>query len=126
MFDDDQIMIKGIVAFLIPTALGVISYFAATLAARLISPVPRYVYLGRMVFMAVFVLLIWTFYFPSTVEAFSGTRERYYARGMGIRSMGTIYGMHTIWIWCIIALVKCPKRIRDDSAASCEDPSGKS
>jgi hypothetical protein len=122
MFAIDPVMMKGIVAFLIPTALGFLSYLVATLTARLISPVPRHVYIARLVLLAVIVLLVFgLFYLPSAAEAFSGSRERYYelvAHGrLGIRSIGTWYGVQTVWIWFILALIKRPKKIPHDNAA---------
>ena len=112
----DSVTAKEIVRFLIPTALGCLSYVLATLAARFISPVPRHVYIGRLAFLAVFILLIWVLYLPSTAIAFSGSRERYYTMGGDARGMGTFYGMHTTWIWCILALLKRPKT-RHETAA---------
>ena len=112
----DTITTKEIVRFLIPTALGCLSYIAATAAACFISRVPRHVYVGRLAFLALFILLIWVFYLPSTAIAFSGDQERYYRLGGDARGMGTFYGMHTTWIWCILALLKRPK-IRHETAA---------
>src|SRR5689334_19309824 len=105
----DSLTTKEIVRFLIPSALGCLSYALTTLAARFISPVPRHIYIGRWVFLAAFILLIWILYLPSTAITFSGSRERYYSMGGDARGMGTFYGMHTTWIWCIVALLKQPK-----------------
>jgi hypothetical protein len=105
----DPITRKELVRFLIPTALGCFSYIAATAAARFISPIPRHIYIGRLVFLTLFFVLIWTFYLPSTAISWSGPRERYYALGGEARGMGTFYGIHTIWIWFVLALLKRPK-----------------
>ena len=113
---DDSITAKEVVRFLIVTALGCLSYVLAALAARFISPIPRRVYIGRLIFLSIFIMLIWIFYLPSATVAFSGSRERYYAIGGEARGMGTFYGMHTIWIWIILALLRWPK-IRHHPAA---------
>jgi hypothetical protein len=107
---------KEIVRFLIPATLGCLAYALATLLARGISAVPRQVYLGRLVFLAVFVTLIWVLYLPSTAVAFSGDQEHWYRLRLDERGMGTAYGIHTIWIWLALALLKWP-RIRHDHAA---------
>ena len=105
----DAVPTKEIVRFLIPTALGCLSYALATLLARGISPVPRHVYIGRLVFLVVFLSLIWLLYLPSTAKAFSGDQERYYRLRMDERGMGTLYGMHTTWAWLALALFKWPR-----------------
>ncbi len=112
----DSTIWKEIVGFLIPAVLGFLAYILATFSARFISPVPRHVYIGRLAFLAVFVLLIWVLYLPSTAITFSGSQERYYRLGGDARGMGTFYGMHTTWIWCILALLKWP-RVRHEHAA---------
>ena len=109
MFDNDPIIRKEIIAFVIVTALGTLSYAAATLAARFISPVPRHLYIGRIVFLAVFILLIFSFYLPSMAVAFSGDRIHAAERMIKVRGMGTAYGMHTLWIWIVLALLKWPR-----------------
>jgi hypothetical protein len=66
-------MTKGVIAFLVPTGLGVLAYALATLFAHLGSPPPRYVYTNRLiclVVLLVFICLLW----PG--EAFSGNPER--------------------------------------------------
>ena len=110
MFNLDPITQKEIVRFLIPTALGCIAYMAATLAAWCISPLPRHVYIGRLIFLFLFMLVIWVFYLPSAAIAFSGSREHFYALGGAARGMGTYYGAQTLWIWCVLALLKWPRR----------------
>jgi hypothetical protein len=117
MFDKDPIMMKGIFAFVVPSALGATSYAVANLVARFISPVPRHVYIGRLVLLAVLILLIWMFCLPYAAEAFTGPHERYVERGVGTRSMGILYGLNTMWIWFVIALLKRPRTFRDESAS---------
>jgi MFS superfamily sulfate permease-like transporter len=112
----DSVTTKEIVRFLIPTALGCLSYVLATLVARFISPVPRHIYIGRLVFLAVFIVLVWVLYLPSAAIAFSGSQERYAALGGEARGMGTFYGMHTTWIWCVLALLKRPKTRHENAA----------
>jgi len=77
----DSVTTKEIVRFLIPAALGCLSYVLATLAARFISPVHRHVYVGRLIFLALFIVLIWVVYLPSTAIAFSGDQVRDAALG---------------------------------------------
>jgi hypothetical protein len=120
MFEDGPVMTKGIVAFLIPTFLGPLSYLGATFFARCVSSVPRWVYIGRIAFLAVFVLLIWIFCLPFMGEAFSGSPERKAQYVLqyeyGAKSLGMFYGMHTLWIWLVLALLKWPKRFRKEDA----------
>ena len=67
--------------------------------------------------MTLFVMLIWTFLLPLTVEAFSGTPERKFERDFGrgdrAKQMGLLYGMHTIWIWYIPLLIRRLKPLKD-------------
>ena len=111
----DALTAKEIVRFLIPTALGCLAYVLATLAAGFVASTPRQVYIARLAFLAVFVLLLWGVYFPTAELAFSGNQERYYRLGGEARGMGTIYGMHTTWIWCIIALLKRTKEHHENA-----------
>jgi hypothetical protein len=62
-------------------------------------------------------LLIWVVYLPfARAIAFSGDVEHYYALGGETRGIGTHYGMHTTWIWCILALLKWPTARREKIA----------
>ena len=115
MADIAPIMKIGLVGFTIPVVLGACSYFLATMAARFISPVPRHIYVGRLIFLILFLAVSCLFYPPA--EAFSGTRERYYTSGFGVRSMAAIIGMQTYWVWLIIAIRKRPKKTYDDTTA---------
>ena len=112
----DPVTTNEIVRFLIAIALGCLSYSLATLLAWIISPVPRHVYFGRLIFLALFFLLIWVGYLPSTARAWSGPRERYYELRMEERGMGTAYGIQAIWIWPVLALLKWRKIRPDDGA----------
>ena len=112
----DSFTKKEIVAFLILTALDWLSYLGDSLLARSLSSVARHVYICRLVFLTVFVLLIWVLYIPYGAKAFSGSRERYYATGGEARGMGTFYGLYTMWIWFILAIIKHPKIRRKNSA----------
>jgi amino acid transporter len=111
----DVVTTTEIGRFLIPTALGCLSYALATLLARIISPAPRHVYIGRLVFIMAFFVLIWVVYLPTTAIAFSGDRERWFQLRMDERGMGTAYGIHTIWVWLILALMKWPRIRHEDT-----------
>jgi hypothetical protein len=113
MADIDPIMMKGIIGFSIPVALGACSYFFATVTARFISPVPRHLYIGRLIFLVLFLAVCCFFYPPA--EAFSGSRERYFTSGFGVRSHAAFVGMQTYWVWLIIAALKRPRKTYDDS-----------
>jgi|SRR6516164_550079 hypothetical protein len=105
----ESVTTREIVGFLVPATLGCLAYLLATATACFISSVPRRVYIGRLVMLAVFVLSMWLVYLPLVAVAFSGDRVHYYQLGGETQGMGTFYGMHTIWIWCILALLKRPK-----------------
>lgn len=117
MFHIDPMMMRGIISFLLPVGLGAISYMLATLAAWYVSPVPRHLYYGRLIFLALFVFLIWEFYVPGAVRALSGPIPRYYQIGAIMRNTGTGYGMQTLWIWCGLALIKWPRNHKSKTAA---------
>jgi hypothetical protein len=114
MLNNAPFMTKGIIAFLVPALLGVLAYVVATLVAHLSSSVARHAYVNRLiclVILFVFICLLWP------AEAFSGSRERYFRSGQEAKSLGTSYGMGTWLIWFILALLKRPKKTRDDNAA---------
>jgi hypothetical protein len=101
--DYDLLIFRGIYAFLVHLALGGICYLTAFGAARLISSVPQGVYIFRLVFMLIIVLVWWNLDFPLH-RHYNGTPF-----GWGIE-IGNRYGMHTIWVWLVLALVGRPKK----------------
>ncbi len=105
MFNIDPFMWTGLKAFFIPTALGCLSYFVATVMARPISSSPRQFYIGRLVILVVFVFVIAVVSVPNFV--FSGGFDSYLL--FRVKHEGANYGMLTIPIWLIIALLKVPK-----------------
>lgn len=107
MLSSDPIMTEGLVAFLIPTGLGVLAYVAATLVARLTYPVPAHAHIARLVLLVAFVALA-LMLIPA--EAFSGSHARYLRSGVEARS--TSYGTLTIWLWFLPALLQRPRKIR--------------
>jgi hypothetical protein len=104
-FTIDPFMRAGLTAFFIPTALGCLAYALATVLARMISPKPRHVYIGRLLFLLVFVPAVMIYSTPNFV--FSGTRERWLP--IWVKLVGAEYGTYTVPIWLIIALFKRPK-----------------
>lgn len=118
MFANDPIMSRGITGFLITTALGLLAYLAAELWARWISTSPRHLYVNRLICLTLFFVFIAIVYLPSTAEAFTGPRERYFRLGVGAKSMGVAYGVMTWISWFIIALLKRPKTEGAEPGAS--------
>ena len=112
----DSITAHEMQGFLISATLGWLAYLLATVSARFISRVPRHVYIGRLVFMGFFTVLILVLYAPLAAEAFSGSAARYYEIGGEARGMGAFCGIQTIWIWCTLALLKWPKTHHDQAA----------
>jgi hypothetical protein len=105
MFNIDPFMKAGLTAFFIPTALGCLAYMLATFLARLISSKPRHIYIGRLLFLLVFVPAVMIYSTPN--YAFSGTLQRWLP--ILVRLEGAEYGTYTVPIWLIIALFKRPK-----------------
>jgi hypothetical protein len=105
MFNMDPFMKAGLTAFFIPTVLGCLAYMLATFLARVISSNPRHIYLGRLLFLLMFVPAVMMFSTPNFV--FSGTLERWLP--IWVRLKGAEYGNFTVPIWLIIALFKRPK-----------------
>jgi hypothetical protein len=111
-------MTREFIEFWLVVGLGCLAYVGATLAARWLSPVPRHVYYGRLIFLALFYALIVVFFLPSRAEGFSGDPARYYDRMMIMRGMGTVYGLPTLLIWPVLALINWPKRERSNHQTS--------
>ena len=112
MFTIDSFMKAGLIAFFTPTILGCLSYLLATLLAYSISSHPRHIYLWRLVFLGVFVVLVVMYCMPHV--AFSGPPVRFLP--IKVRLDGNYYGTLTIPIWLIIALFKRPKSKHDTAA----------
>jgi hypothetical protein len=115
MFYHDPVT-KELIAFFITVALGAISYLAATLIARWISPIPRHLYWGRLVLLPVCILFIAFLFQPYTVVVFSGSSKRYFEYMMNLKGLGISYGAQTFWMWFILALLKWPKRRHQNTA----------
>jgi hypothetical protein len=101
----DPFMKAGLIAFSIPTVLGCLSYLAATLLACAISSSPRHVYIGRLIFLGVFTVLVENYCMPH--YAFSGTLQRWLP--IWVKLEGAYYGSFTVPMWLVIALFKRPK-----------------
>jgi hypothetical protein len=98
----DPYLLNGAQGFLLPTLCGGLCYAAATLGARYISPVPRHIYISRLVL--VFVLAVPLFYYfmlRASLVTING-------HGPSPRNIGTFYGAHTILAWFAMALVAWP------------------
>jgi uncharacterized membrane protein YbhN (UPF0104 family) len=105
MFNIDPFMWTGLKAFFIPTGLGCLSYYLATVMARPISSSPRQLYIGRLVILAVFIILIAAVSIPYSL--FSGGLYSYLL--LEVKQEGANYGMLTVLMWLVIALIKVPK-----------------
>ena len=109
----DSMTQMAVIEFAIGVALCGAAYVLATITAKFISPVPRHVYVGRLVFLAFFGLLIWVFWFvPEIGHAWSGPRERYLQQLpiWELKTFSVILGTSTIWVWALIALWKRPRK----------------
>jgi hypothetical protein len=102
MSTPDPALLAAIKAFLVPTFFGGICYLMATLGARYISPVPKHVYIGRIVLMFVLGLPLF-FYFIA-----HGDLVIINGQGPPPRKIGTFYGAHTIIAWFALALISRP------------------
>jgi hypothetical protein len=118
MFSNDPTMSKGISSFLYVASLGLIAYVVAEVVARIISRVPREIYVNRLICLVpllVFVLLL------VPAHGYSGSLDRYYRSGFDGYGIGTSYGMMTWLLWLLAALLKRPKK---DRKQNCAAPSG--
>jgi|SRR5579859_323918 len=107
--------ISEVASFFILVALGCGCYILATLVARWVFP--RHVYLSRFLFLSFLLLLALALYLPSKAVAFSGDEDRWYRNLMNTRGMGTVYGMSTILIWPILALLQFPRKTHHENTA---------
>lgn len=117
----DPIMAKGAVAFLRVVVLGGVSYALATLVAWYLSPVPRHVYIVRLIFLMLFASFVGFVYVPWCAPpalAWSGPPHLHYNGPYKAWDSGTFYGMQTFWIWFLLALRKWPRFRRDQSSAA--------
>jgi hypothetical protein len=101
----DPFMKIGLTAFFIPVALGCLAYMLATFLAWLLFSKPHHFYMGRIYFLAVFLLIAAMYSTPNW--AFSGPYVRFLP--ILVRMEGAEYGKMTLPIWLIIALFKRPK-----------------
>jgi hypothetical protein len=105
MFSIDPFMKAGLIAFLIPTALGCLAYMLATFLACLFCSKPRHVYLGRLFLLLLLVPLVVVCTEPH--YAFSGPHVRFLP--ILVKLEGAKYGQLTVPIWLLIALFKRPR-----------------
>lgn len=52
----------------------------------------------------------WGLLFPNVIAT---RNEQLY--GLSPRTVGAQYGMHTIWIWCLVAAASRPKRTKGEN-----------
>jgi hypothetical protein len=102
----------GVKAFLVWTVLSACCFLIAAGAARLITSTPRDIYVVRLVFM-ILLLMLWWFCVPNAASAFTGNgadphNSERHARWEA-REAARSYGAHTIWPWCLVALFDRPK-----------------
>ena len=105
MFNIDPFMRAGLIAFFIPTVLGCLAYLVATLLAHFVSSNPRHIYIGRLVCLAVFLVLITIYCNPDYVFSGSGDRRLLF----DVKLEGREYGTLTVNVWVIVALLNRPK-----------------
>lgn len=102
----------GVKAFLVWAVLSTCCFVVAAGAARLVATTPRDIYRTRLVFMTLLVIL-WWLCVPITASAFIGNSadprnaERHARWEAG--NAARFYGAHTIWPWCLVALLDRPK-----------------
>ena len=113
MLASDPFMASAARAFLVPVALSAACYLVVSVIARLGSPIPRAFYIRRLILMFLVLVAWWFLFLPSTASAFIGNNadphnaER---RTMWMaKQIGTAYGMHAIWAWCLAAIVVFPR-----------------
>ena len=104
--------VVGFKMFLFWTAVGLCCFLLATAVAWLLSPSPSRRYSTRLIVMFAIFAALWI-YVPATVPAFTGNsvdpqNANRHARWEA-RNAGRLYGMHTFWPWCLIALLHRPK-----------------
>jgi ABC-type transport system involved in multi-copper enzyme maturation permease subunit len=102
----------GIKAFLGWTVLSACCFGIAAGAARLVASVPRQIYVVRLVFMFL-LLIVWGACVPAMASAFIGNgadpqNANRHARWEA-KNVARFYGAHTIWPWCLVALLDRPK-----------------
>jgi len=104
---------------MIPVVLSGCCYLMASVIARLSSSVPRRIYIRRLFLMFVFVVVWWAYYLPYGSRAYVGDGNDGTAQWKFVRkNHGAFYGAHSIWAWCIVALVNRPRRQTHDTRQS--------
>jgi hypothetical protein len=102
----------GLFSFVIWTALSAFCFVIATGLARFIAPPPRNAYVSRLVLMFL-ILIIWWLCVPLTAAAYIGnSADPKDANRRGkweAKQEARLYGAHTIWPWCLVALLHRPK-----------------
>lgn len=108
-------MVTGLMTFLLWAALSACSFLIATGGAWLITLPPRKIFGARLVLMLI-ILIVWWICVPATAPAYSGKYAdpqdaNRHARWEA-RQSARLYGAHTIWAWCVVALLRRPKARR--------------
>lgn len=106
------LLIRGLIGLLIPTILSCFGYVAADWVVRRLRFRPWKIYASRLAIMVGFVLLWWFCYYEFVFRALAGKlqlADTYYRMAV---YEGVGYGMHSIWAWCVVALIDWPRPAR--------------
>ncbi len=112
---DKLVIVRGITAFVIPVILSSLCYIVASIAARFGASTPRRIYVARLIFMLLLLVVWWGYFLPASAKAFSGNwadphnGERY--ASFLAKQAGTAYGLQAIWAWCLVALLDRPSGV---------------
>jgi hypothetical protein len=101
---------KGAVSFLMWAASSFACFAVASLIARRFSGSPKRAYWVRLALMLFCVVAWWGLFFPAIIPTHN---ERMYY--LSPRTVAAQYGMHTIWVWCAIAVVARPKEKKEEN-----------
>ena len=109
------LLARGLTGLLVPALLSGLCYFAADRTARGLESSPGKVYAVRLAIMAGAVVLWWACYallFSSATVGKQQFASFWYA--VALRE-GMVYGAHSIWAWCAVALIDWPKMPTDNT-----------
>jgi hypothetical protein len=102
--NNTTLIANGITALLIQAVLSGLCYLVASIGARLISPLPRRIYIARLLFMVGFVVTWWLYHFATGQGNRGNALDPDFWYGVA-RNLGRDIGALMIWAWFIVAII---------------------
>ncbi len=108
----DTYIERGVGAFFVGVALGLVCFLAASVVSRLFASEPKRVYRIRLGLMCALLIPWWAHYLPASVM--TPVETVYYPSP---KTLAARYSSQTIWIWLALAVFEGRRKARGQDQA---------